>query len=52
MLLNYTNQINTLQTARIALLSYSDKHALYRNTFTASYVLYPFIKHPQPMKMF
>ena len=46
MLLNYTNQlilikINTQLHANIALLSDCEKQAVYRNTFTASYVIYP-----------
>ena len=34
-------KINTQLHAIIALLSDCDKHAAYRNTFTASYVIYP-----------
>ena len=41
MLLNYIIKINTLQNARIALLSDYDKLAVYRNKFTSSYVIYP-----------
>ena len=41
MLLNYIIKINTQLLARIALLSDFDKHVVYRNILTASYVIYP-----------
>ena len=41
MLLNYINKINNQLYARIALLSDCDKHAVYRNILTVSYVIYP-----------
>ena len=41
MLQNNTNKINTQLHAKIALLSEYNKYTVYRNTVTASYVIYP-----------
>ena len=41
MLSFYINKINTQLHAIIALLSDYDKRTVYRNTLTASYVIYP-----------